>query len=122
MEGNVTTISSNANCIEGFRRTNILLLGRTKFIIDDALLSTKSKINLLSFKDIQRNEYYMETMNEDDIEYLYITSIVSCEKCVLEKLFVFSFVLYYTNISTIEVHATMNHVVTILSDNLTARR
>ena len=121
MEGNVTTISSNANCIEGFRRTNILFLGRTKFIIDDALLSTKSKINLLSFKDIQRNGYYMETMNEDDIEYLYITSIVSCEKCVLEKLFVFSFVLYYTNISTIEVHATMNHVVTILSDNLTAR-
>ena len=68
----------------------------TKFCIDDALCSSKSRRNLLSFKDIHNNGYYIETDNEGSEEYLYITSIVSSQKLVLEKLHIFSSELYYT--------------------------
>ena len=104
----MNTISGSAKLIEGFRRANILLPGGTKIHIDDALYSIKSQRNLLSFKDIRRNGYHIETTNEDNTEYLYITNVVSGKKNILEKLPVFSFGLYYTNISTIEAHAIVN--------------
>ena len=47
-------------------------------------------------------------MNERDIEYLYITLIISGKKCVLKKLPVLSSGLYYTNIIMIETYATVN--------------
>ena len=108
IEATITTISGNIKIIEGSGRASILLPRWTKLTINDVLLSTKSKRNLLSFKDIRQNGYHVETMNENNIEYLYIASNVSGKKCVLEKLLAFSFGLYYTNISTIEVHDTMN--------------
>ena len=46
--------------------------------------------------------------NEKDVEYLYITSIKSEKKSVLEKLPAFSSNLYYTHLSTIEAHAIAN--------------
>ena len=49
----------------------------TKFCIDDALYSSKSSRNLLSFKDIRYNGYHIETNNKGSEEFLYITSIVS---------------------------------------------
>ena len=56
MQGSdVNTISGSAKLIEGSGRANILLPGGTKIHIDDALYSTKSQRNLLSFKDIRRN-------------------------------------------------------------------
>ena len=109
MQGSdVNTISGSTKLIEGSRGANILLPGGTKIHIDDALYSTKSQRNLLSFKHIRRNGYHIETTNEDNTEYLYITDIVLGKKNILEKLPVFSFGLYYTNISTIEAHAIVN--------------
>ena len=109
MQGSdVNTISSSAKLIEGSGRANILLPRGTKIHIDDALYSTKSQRNLLSFKDIRRNGYHIETTNEDNTEYLYITDVVLGKKNILEKLPVFSSGLYYTNISTIEAHAIVN--------------
>ena len=104
----VNTISGSTKLIEGSGRANILLPGGTKIHIDDALYSTKSQRNLLIFKDIRRNGYHIETTNEDNIEYLYITDVVLGKKNILEKLPVFSSGLYYTNISTIEAHAIVN--------------
>ena len=83
---NVRTILEISNIIESSGRANIILPSGTKFIIDDALFSSRSKKNLLSFKDIYCNGYYIETINKDDTEYLYITSINSGKKCILEKL------------------------------------
>ena len=109
MQGSdVNTISGSAKLIKGSGRANILLPGGTKIHIDDALYSTKSQRNLLSFKDIQQNGYHIETTNEDNTEYLYITNVVSGKKNILENLPVFSSGLYYTNISTIEAHAIVN--------------
>ena len=64
INANVSTISGTANLIEGFERANIMLPNRTRFHINDALYSSKSTRNLLSFKDIRRNGYHIETMNE----------------------------------------------------------
>ena len=63
---------------------------------------------LLSFKDIRRNGYHIETMNEDNVKYLYITSIISGQKLIMEKLLAFSFRLYHTIIKLIESYVVMN--------------
>ena len=87
MQGSdVNTISGSAKLIEGSGRANILLPGGTKIHIDDALYSTKSQRNLLSFKDIRRNGYHIETTNEDNTEYLYITNVVSGKKKYIGKI------------------------------------
>jgi len=72
------------------------------------LYSSKSKINLISFKNIRLSGYHVETTNEASDEYLYITSIISGQKLILKKLFTFSSGLYYTTIRTIESHVMMH--------------
>ena len=96
------TILGSSNLIEGFGRANIMLSKGTKLYIDDALYSFKSRRNLLSFKDICYNGYHIETNNKDSEEYLYITSMVSGQKLILEKLHIFSSGFYYTTMRTIE--------------------
>ena len=82
----VNTISSTSNLIESSEITNILLPNETRLHINDALYSSKSTRNLLSFKDIRKNGYYIETMSESNKEYLYITSIIYGKKIVVERL------------------------------------
>ena len=53
-----------------------MLPNGTRFHISDALYSSKSTRNLFSFKDIHKNGYHIETMNEGNKESLYITSII----------------------------------------------
>ena len=104
----VSTISGTSYLIEGSGRANIMLPNRTRFHINDALYSSKSTRNLLSFKDIRKNEYHIETMNECNKESLYITSIIYGKKIVAEKLQAFSSGLYHTTIKPIESYAVMN--------------
>jgi len=108
MNAKVNTISDSTNLIEGSGRANIIFPNRTRFVIYNVLFSTKTRKNLLSFKDIQLNRYHTETVNENGIKYLYIVSNVSTGKKILEKLLVLSSGLYYTSISTIKVNAIMN--------------
>ena len=70
---NVQTISSPVDLIKGSGRATIVLPNSTKFQIDDALYYNKSSQNLLSFKDISRNGYHIETMSHNGNEYLLIT-------------------------------------------------
>ena len=104
----VNTISGSSNLIEGSRRANIMLPKGTKFYINDALYSSKSRKNLLSFKDISHNGYHIEINNESNEEYLYITSMVSGQKLILEKMFIFSSGLYYTTMRTIETNVIIH--------------
>ena len=109
IKANVSTISgTTTNLVEGFRRANIMLLNGTRFHINNALYSSKSRKNLLSFKDIRRNEYHIETMDENNVEYLYITSIISSQKLIMEKLLVVSSRLYHTIIMPIESYVVIN--------------
>ncbi|TYJ49830.1 hypothetical protein E1A91_A01G162700v1, partial [Gossypium mustelinum] len=107
-DAHINTISGCSKLIEGSRKVNLLLLKGTKFVMDDALFSTKFQRNLLSFKYIRINGYHIETMNEKNIVYLYITNVNCGKKCVLERLLTFSSGLYYTHISAIEAHVTTN--------------
>ena len=103
-ETNIHTICGSAKMSEGSGRATIFLPEGTKVVINNALLSTKSRRNLLSFKDIRRNGYHIETMNETNKEYLLITNTISGKKCVLEKLPSLSSGLYYMKISATEIH------------------
>ena len=105
---NVSTISGTSNLIEGFGKANIMLLKGTRFHINDALYSSKSTRILLSFKDIRRNEYHIETMNDGNKECLYITSIVYGKKLDVETLLAFSTGLYHTTIKPIESYVVVN--------------
>ena len=85
-----------------------MLSNGTRFHINDALYSRKLRRNLLNFKDIRRNWYHIETMNEDNVEYLYITSIIFGQKLIMEKLLGFSSGLYRTTIKPIESYVVVN--------------
>ena len=95
----VSTISGTLDLIEGSRRANIMLSNGTRFYINDGLYSSKLTRNLLSFKDIRKNGYHIETMNEDNKDSLYITSIIYEKNIVAEKLPPFFFELYHTTIN-----------------------
>ena len=84
VKSNVNTISSPIDLIQGFERATIILPSGTKIHINDVLYYITSKQNLLSFKDIQRNGYHIETINNGSNEYLLITSVISIKKKFLD--------------------------------------
>ena len=105
----VNTISGSLNQTEGFERANIMLPKGTKICIDDTLYSSKSRRNLVSFKDLRYNGYHIETNNEASEKYFYIILMVSGQKLVLEKLSIFfSLGLYYTTMRTIETNVAVH--------------
>ena len=106
--GNVSTISGTSNLIEGSGRANIMLPKGIRFHINDALYSSKSIRNLLSFIAIHRNGYHIETINDGNKECLYITSIISGKKLIVETLLDFSTRLYHTSIKSIESYVVVN--------------
>ena len=93
IKANVSTISRTTNLVKGFGRANLMLTNGTRSHINDALYSSKYRRNFLSFKDIRRNGYHIETMNEGNVENLHITSIIFVQKLIMGKLSAFSFVL-----------------------------
>ncbi|CAA7040494.1 unnamed protein product [Microthlaspi erraticum] len=107
-EVSVSTVMGSANIIEGSGRACILLPMGTQFDIADALHSPKSNRNLLSFKDIRRNGYHIETVSEGKVEYLHITRITQGSKAIVERLPAFSTGLYFTNINTIEANIAVH--------------
>ena len=107
-QSNVHTILGPINLIKGSGKATIILPKGTTLHIEDALYPNKSSRNLLSFKDIRRNGYHIETMNHDANESLLITSIISGQKCILEQLPSLSYGLYQTTIRSIESYVVMN--------------
>ena len=76
IKANISIISGTTNLVECSRRANIMLPNGNRFYINNTLYSSKSRQNLLGFKDICWNAYHIETMNEDNVKYLYVTSIL----------------------------------------------
>ncbi|CAH9084883.1 unnamed protein product [Cuscuta europaea] len=85
VEAKVNTISGAAKLIEGSRKAYVMLPNGTKIIINGALYSSKSRRNLLSFKDMRQNGYHIETMNENQKEYICLTTTKSGTKYICEK-------------------------------------
>ncbi|GAV67070.1 hypothetical protein CFOL_v3_10579, partial [Cephalotus follicularis] len=103
-KANVGTISGTSDLIEGSGMASFVLSNGTQIRITNALYSTKSRRNLLSFKDIRLNGYHFETTNENGKEYLYIVGNASGRKQILEKLSGLSSGLYIMKIRAIESH------------------
>ena len=108
IKANVSIISGTTNLVEGSGRANITLPNGTRFHRNETLYSSKSRKNLLSFKDIHKNGYHIETINKDNVEYIYSTSIISGQKLIMEKLTTFSSRLYHTTIKPIKSYVVMN--------------
>ncbi|GAV70118.1 hypothetical protein CFOL_v3_13616, partial [Cephalotus follicularis] len=103
-KANVGTISGTLDLIEGSEMASFVLSNRTQMRITDALYSTNSRRNLLSFKDVRLNGYHIETTNKNGKEYIYITGNASGRKQILEKLSGLSSGLYIMKIRAIESH------------------
>ena len=76
--------------------------------VPSRILSSKSKRNLLSFKDVRRNGYHVETIYEQNKEYIDITSYEMGLKTIHEKLEASSMGLYCVMIKAIETYSTIS--------------
>ncbi|GAV58092.1 hypothetical protein CFOL_v3_01626, partial [Cephalotus follicularis] len=103
-KANVGTISGTSDLIGDSGMASFVLSNGTYIRITYALYSTKSERNLLSFKYIYHNCYHIETTNENDKEYLYMTNNAPGRKQILEKLPGLSSGLYNMKIRVIEYH------------------
>ena len=108
VKADVTTISGTTTLIEGYGKAQIILPNGTKLVINDALYSSKSRRNLISFKDVRQNGYHLETMTENHTEYLCITSEKCGKKSIHEKLPAYSSGLYRINIKPVEINMVSN--------------
>jgi hypothetical protein len=70
---NVLTIAGRDAVIVGSGQAIITLPMGTKTIIEDALLYPDSTRTLLSFRDIRQNGFNIETHNENQEEFLFLT-------------------------------------------------
>ena len=107
-KANVHTISRFVEIIEGFGNAIIMLPNGTILHIEDALLTTKTKKNLLSFKDLCHNGYHLETINDNDIDCLCIISYKMEIKTIHKKLKASISRLYCVLIRAIKSYTTMS--------------
>jgi hypothetical protein len=82
--------------IVGLGRAIIILPMGTQLVIEDALLYSDSTRTLLSYKDIRRNGFHIETNNNNKHEYLLNTKNDRYTKQLLEKISSLSTGLYFT--------------------------
>ncbi|KAM2339367.1 hypothetical protein ACFX1X_018956 [Malus domestica] len=94
----LTTLSGLSNLIKGYIKAHIMLSNGTALTIKEALYSPRSGRTLLSFRDIRDNQYHVEATEENDSEFLCITSYKYGRKRIHEKLEHFLSGLYITTI------------------------
>src|SRR6185312_5182926 len=87
-DGNIMTIAG----------TQITLPMGTHITIEDALLYPDSTRTLLSYRDIRKNGFHVETHEENKEEFLLFTKLTSFGKQICEKISSLSTELYFTYI------------------------
>ena len=107
-KANVHTISGLIKMIDGFGNAIIMLPNGTILHIEDALLSTKTKKNLHSFKDVRCNGYNLEIIIKANIDCICIISYKMDIKTIHEKIKTSISGLYCVPIRAIEFYATMS--------------
>jgi hypothetical protein len=73
----------------------------TEIVIDDALLYPDSTRTLLSFRDIRQNGIHIETHDENQEEFLFLTKPNRYSEHICEKISSLMFGLYYIYIKSI---------------------
>jgi hypothetical protein len=89
--GNVLTIAGRDAMIVGVGRATITLPMGTQITIEEALLYPDSTRTLLSYKDIRKNRFHIETHEENKEEYLLFTKDTGYGKQIVEKIPSFSY-------------------------------
>ena len=102
MNGDILTIAGRDTVIVGTGRAIFTLPGGTQVTIEDALLYPDSSRTLISFRDIRKNGFHIETHDDNKEEYLLFTKDYGYGKQVLEKIPSLSSGLYYTYIKPVE--------------------
>jgi len=100
-KGNILTIVGRDAVIVGTGRATIMLPMGTSLTIEDALLYPDSMRTLLSYRDIRKNGFHVETHADSNEEFLLITEDHGYGKETLEKVPPLPSRLYYTYIKLV---------------------
>jgi Reverse transcriptase (RNA-dependent DNA polymerase)/GAG-pre-integrase domain/Integrase core domain len=111
IQANVNTVAGVSKLIEGSGKACVVLPKGTMIKMNDALYSSKTRRNLISFKDLRLCGFHVETTTENKEEYMCLTKNESGKKRVVEKMPAYSSGLYYTYISPIEMNMASNQKV-----------
>jgi peptide/histidine transporter 3/4 len=101
-KGNVLTIAGRDAVIAGSGRAIITLPMGTTITIEDALLYPDSTRTLLSYRDIRKNGYHIETHHQNNEEFLLITKDNGYGRDTLERIPSTSSGLYYSYIKPVQ--------------------
>jgi hypothetical protein len=96
------TIAGRDVLIIGSGRATITLSMGTQITMEDALLYPDSTRTLLSYRDIRKNGFYVETHQGNKEEFLLFTKLTKFGKQICEKISSLQTGLYYTYIKPIE--------------------
>ena len=102
MNGDILTIDGRDTVIVVTGCAIFTLPGGTQVTIEDALLYPDSSRTLISYRDIRKNGFHIETHEDNKEEYLLFTKDYRYGKQVLEKIPSLSSGLYYTYIKPVE--------------------
>ena len=85
-EGNIMTITGRDALIVGLGRATITPPMGTQITMEDALLYPDSTRTLLSFRDIRKNGFHVETHEDNKKEFLLFTKLTRYGKQICEKI------------------------------------
>lgn len=100
-KGNVMTIAGRDAIVIGSGQAIITLPMGTQITMEDALLYPESTRTLLSYRDIRRNGFHIDTHEDNDEECLLITKNNGYGKQLVEKILSLPSGLYYTYIKSV---------------------
>jgi peptide/histidine transporter 3/4 len=102
MNEDILTIAGRDTVIVGTGHAIFTLPNGTQVTIEDALLYPNSSHTLISYQDIRKNGFHIETHEDNKEEYLLLTKDYGYGKQVLEKIPSLSSGLYYTYIKPVD--------------------
>jgi len=100
-KGNVMTITGHDAIVIGSGQAMVTLPRGTQITIDDALLYPDSTRTLLSYRDIRKNGFHVDTHEDNAEEFLLIIKCNRYGKQIIEKIPSLPFGLYYTYIEPV---------------------
>ena len=106
-QGNVLTIAGRDAMIVGTGKATITLPMGTQITIKNALLYPNSTRTLLSYRDIRKNGFHVETHEDNNGEFLLVTKENRYGKDILERFTTLPSGLYYTYIKPVPYVAYM---------------
>jgi hypothetical protein len=81
------TIAGRDVLIVGSGRTTITLPMGTQILMEDALLYPDLTRTLLSFRDVRKNGFYVETHIDNKEEFLLFTKLTGYGKQICKKIY-----------------------------------